>query len=280
MLSLSQFVGKKDLPEPWSEGEKIPWNEPGFSARMLREHLSQHHDAASRRFALIDQHVAWIDSLLPQRAARILDLGCGPGLYTSRLARLGHTCVGIDFSPASVAYAREQASREGLACDYIEADLRQAAFGGPYDAALFLFGELNVFRPQELESILQRSAAALRSGGLLVLEPSHFASVYAEAHKPARWSRHPEGGLFSERPHLMLYESFWHEGQRCAIERYLLIDAETSEPSFYAATSQAYHEAELVELLNQNGFEAIHSFQQLGGGEAAGDFFALVAKKV
>mgnify|MGYP001163269414 CR=1 FL=1 len=279
MLSLSQFVSKTEIPEPWGEGEKIPWNDPAFSARMLREHLSQQHDAASRRFALIDQHVAWIDSLLPQRAARILDLGCGPGLYTSRLARLGHRCVGIDFSPASIAYAREQTQREGLACDYIEADLRRADFGGPYDAALFLFGEANVFRPEELRAIIQRAAAALRSGGLLLLEPARFESTYAEAHRAPSWSRHPAGGLFSDRPHLLLHESFWHEGQRCSIERYLVIDAETGASSFYAATTQAYHEAELVELIAQNGFEAIGSFPQLGGGEASGDFYALVATK-
>ena len=35
--------------EPWSGVHKIPWDEPEFSARMLREHLSQEHDAASRR---------------------------------------------------------------------------------------------------------------------------------------------------------------------------------------------------------------------------------------
>lgn len=279
MLSLSQFVSKTEIPEPWGEGEKIPWNDPAFSARMLREHLSQQHDAASRRFALIDQHVAWIDSLLPQRAARILDLGCGPGLYTSRLARLGHRCVGIDFSPASIAYAREQTQREGLACDYIEADLRRADFGGPYDAALFLFGEANIFRPEELRAIIQRAAAALRSGGLLLLEPARFESTYAEAHRAPSWSRHPAGGLFSDRPHLLLHESFWHEGQRCSIERYLVIDAETGASSFYAATTQAYHEAELVELIAQNGFEAIGSLPQLGGGEASGDFYALVATK-
>lgn len=37
---------------------------------------------------------------------RILDLGCGPGLYTSRLARLGHCCVGIDFSEYAGLYER------------------------------------------------------------------------------------------------------------------------------------------------------------------------------
>ena len=39
-------------PLPWAEGEKIPWDEPAFSTRMLQEHLSQLHDGASRRAAV------------------------------------------------------------------------------------------------------------------------------------------------------------------------------------------------------------------------------------
>lgn len=47
-------------PQPWIDGGKIPWDEAGFSARMLQEHLSQEHDAASRRLNLIDRHVTWL----------------------------------------------------------------------------------------------------------------------------------------------------------------------------------------------------------------------------
>ena len=97
-MNLMDIVNRRPIPQPWAEGEKIPWNEPDFSQRMLREHLSQQHDLASRRFAVIDQHVAWIyRSALQEKPSRVLDLGCGPGLYASRLARLGHTCTGIDF---------------------------------------------------------------------------------------------------------------------------------------------------------------------------------------
>jgi 2-polyprenyl-3-methyl-5-hydroxy-6-metoxy-1,4-benzoquinol methylase len=77
---------------------------------MLAEHLTQAHDRASRRSTIIDQHTAWIhETLLQWQPATILDLGCGPGLYSNRLAALGHTCVGIDYSPASIAYAQKQA---------------------------------------------------------------------------------------------------------------------------------------------------------------------------
>ena len=48
-MKLPDLVGREPAPDPWTEGEKIPWHEPEFSRRMLEEHLSQHHDAASRR---------------------------------------------------------------------------------------------------------------------------------------------------------------------------------------------------------------------------------------
>jgi hypothetical protein len=55
-MNLLDLIRRTGIPEPWSEGEKIPWDEPGFSERMLKEHLSQEHDAASRRSEKIGFH--------------------------------------------------------------------------------------------------------------------------------------------------------------------------------------------------------------------------------
>ncbi len=96
--------------------------------------------------------------LLGSKPTSVLDLGCGPGLYSSRLARLGCSCTGIDFSPASIAYARLQAQEGGLACQYIEADLRTATFGAGFGLVLFIFGELNVFRPRRHARFFTRHA--------------------------------------------------------------------------------------------------------------------------
>lgn len=87
----------------WNGTYRIPWDDPDFSRRMLAEHLSQDHDLASRRSEWIDKQVAWIhEHLLGATPSRILDLGCGPGFYSHRLATLGHDCRGIDFGPASI----------------------------------------------------------------------------------------------------------------------------------------------------------------------------------
>ena len=177
-MQLTDIVKRTPDPEPWSEGEKIPWNDPDFSERMLREHLSQSHDLASRRLEVIEAHVAWIhERVLGRRPARILDLGCGPGLYASRLAQRGHQCIGIDFSPASIRHATEHSAREGLDCTYVHEDLRQADFGTGFDLVMFLFGELNVFRPTDAEAILAKASHALAPGGTLLLEPHRFDVV-------------------------------------------------------------------------------------------------------
>jgi hypothetical protein len=61
-MQLIEVVRRTPVPEPWAEGDTIPWNEPGFSARMLKEHFNQDHDAASRRTEKIERHVSWIHS--------------------------------------------------------------------------------------------------------------------------------------------------------------------------------------------------------------------------
>jgi len=264
-VNLLDLIHRTPVPVPWSEGEKIPWSDPAFSERMLREHLSQVHDAASRRSPIIDRHVDWIHrELLGGNPTRVLDLGCGPGLYTSRLARLGHRCVGVDFGPASIRYARETAAREQLACTYVEEDVRRAEVGTGFGLAMMLFGEFNVFSPADAAAILDKAYHALAPGGWLLLEPHTFAEVRREGEQPCHWSSHAQG-LFSERPHLYLEEYFWHEAQRVATTRYFIVDAATGEVTRHAASMQAYTEEDYRSLLQAHGFTDVLLYPALGG---------------
>lgn len=256
-LTLPQLIRRNPPTTPWSEGDNIPWHEPAFSARMLQEHLSQEHDAASRRFEIVDRHVAWIHTnLLAEKTSHILDLGCGPGLYSSRLAQLGHTCVGIDYSPASIAYARQTAAEQKLACTYIQEDLRQAEFGQGYDLAMLLYGELNVFRPAHAQQILAKVAQSLTPGGRLLLEPHTFGEIQATGEQPATWHSHAHS-VFGATPHLWLNEYFWHEKEQAATIRYYIVDPDTAQVTAYAQSMQAYTEADYRNLLGEASFEQI-----------------------
>jgi SAM-dependent methyltransferase len=280
-MKLLDIVDRSPEPAPWSEGDNIPWHDPVFSQRMLKEHLSQEHDAASRRFEIVDHHVDWIHhQLLLGRSAKILDLGCGPGLYASRLARLGHDCFGIDYSPASIAHGAEEAERENLRCTYLHQDIRRAEYGTGYDLVMLIFGEFNVFRPAEAASILQKAHQALAGNGFLLLEPHTFSVIERlGGRRPFWYSARSE--LFSDSPHLYLEESFWDASSSTTTIRYYIVDAATGNVTRYAQSLQAYTDQQYHSVLLQNGFEAITRYPSLTGKQdpTQGDFFALVGRK-
>ena len=275
-MTLPEIVRRQPVAEPWVEGDKIPWQDPEFSRRMLAEHLSQRHDAASRRFDKVDSHVAWIHrELLNGTPSRVLDLGCGPGLYTSRLARLGHECVGIDFSPASVAYATAQANKHNLRCSYVLQDMRTADYGRGYGLVMLIFGEFNVFKPRDAETILKKAHAALLPGGVLLLEPHTFEAVRAMGGNAAHWYSAPSG-VFADKPYLCLRESFWHPEHAATTERYFVVDAQTGVVVRFASSMQAYTDAEYRGLQSGRGFGDIRFYPSMGG-DAEGHKSGLVA---
>ena len=275
MSNLIEVVRRNIPPVPWAEGEKIPWNDPAFSARMLKEHLSQAHDAASRRAEIIDRHVDWIDRhLLQNKPATVLDLGCGPGFYAQRLSARGHTCTGVDFSPASIAYARQQSR-----ATYIEGDIRRIDYGTGFDLVMFVYGEFNVFRPDDARLILRKAHAALKPGGMLLLEPHSYDFMRGMGDQASTWSS-AESGLFTDQPHLMLEETFWDETQHVVTHRWYIVDAATGQVTRYADSMQAYTDEAYRQLLADCGFGPVTFYPSLSGeGDVQTELVALTAKK-
>lgn len=280
-MNLLDLVNRPAVPAPWAEGDNIPWHDPDFSRRMLKEQLCQDHDAASRRFEKIEKQVDWIhQKLLLGRPAKILDLACGPGLYSSRLSRLGHDCVGIDYSPAAIAYAIEQANKGSLRCTYQHQDIRRAEYGTDFGLAMLIYGEFNVFRSVDARKILQKAYRALASHGLLLLEPLTFAAIQKIGKQGTSWYS-AKNGLFSDRPYLCLEENFWETDSRTATTRYIVIDASTADVTRYAQTFQAYTNSEYQSILTECGFGDTEFFPSLTGAEdkSQDDLIAIAARK-
>ena len=247
-MNLTEFIVCSEQSFEAAKGSKIPWNEPGFIQRMLANHLAQEHDWASRRDGLVARQVDWLAGQL-QRPSRILDLGCGPGLYTQKLAALGHHCTGVDFSPASIAYAREQADSACLPLEYVLCDIREYISGQEFDCIIMTFGEFNVFVRQDASAILRNCARMLCDGGLFVLEAHTFDAVRAIGCAPATWQGHSQG-LFSGAAHLCLQKNTWNAADSSALSQYFIVDAATAQVQPYASFMQAYEPEEYREMLH------------------------------
>lgn len=276
-MNLLDLIHRNPDPEPWREDNKLSWDDPAFSERILAEHLSQEHDEASRRAELIDAHVEWLhNAVLKGKPSNVLDLCCGPGLYLSRLAKLGHQCAGIDIAPAAIHYAKETAKAEGLDIAYTQGDIRHTNYGSNYDLVSVIFGEINVFKREDFLKIAKKAKIALRKGGRLLLEAHTYETVREIAEGAPFWYSE-ESGLFSEKPHFCLIENFWHEDDQATSVRYYIVDAATGEVSKQAWSMQAYTEDDYEAILRAAGFNEIIFHDSFGDAEDD-DFWVIEAK--
>jgi 2-polyprenyl-6-hydroxyphenyl methylase / 3-demethylubiquinone-9 3-methyltransferase len=104
--------------------------------------------------------------LRPLKDLRFLDIGCGGGLVSEPLARMGATVTGIEPEDANIAAARTHAAGQGLTIDYQALRVEDlAANGAQFDCVVCL--EVLEHVP-DVRSFLKAVASLVRPGGLLI----------------------------------------------------------------------------------------------------------------
>ena len=125
------------------------------------------YDQAFRELAAagMDVHgeAAYVAALVPP-GSRVLDAGCGTGRVGIELARRGYDVVGVDSDASMLEVAREQAP----ALDWRLQDLVDLRDERAYDLVVAAGNVMVFLSPGTGPEVVQRLAAALRPGGLLV----------------------------------------------------------------------------------------------------------------
>jgi 2-polyprenyl-6-hydroxyphenyl methylase/3-demethylubiquinone-9 3-methyltransferase len=121
---------------------------------------------------------------------RILDIGCGGGILSEPLARLGGNVVGIDPAPENVEVARLHAEQAGLAIDY-RAATAEALADANEKFDIVIASEV-VEHVADLPLFIKRAAEMTKPGGLLVVTTINrtiksFALAIVGAEYVLRW---------------------------------------------------------------------------------------------
>ncbi len=276
--ALARYAQKPALDEP---GETLFWNDPYISQQMLKAHLDPNTDAASRKPETIDRIVAFmVDQLDLQKGSFFLDLGCGPGLYTTRLARLGLNVTGIDFSPNSLEYARQQARQENQSIEYIQQDYLTLDYDGVFDAACLIYFDLGVFSKPNREKLLPRIARALKPGGHFVFD---VVTSSSRAHIPegkTGWEVYPSAGFWRPNAHLVLTQAFHYPEDGAYLDRYLVLDL-AGNLTVYNVWEHHFAVEQLRSEFTKAGFSELAFWSDLTGApyeERAGSLGVIATK--
>jgi SAM-dependent methyltransferase len=279
---LWKIYRRSDPPLPWTEGSDLFWNDPALSERILREHLDDAHGAASRASTERILQLDWLWAALDLKPDQhLFDVTCGPGLYAVELARRGCRVTGVDFSPASIAYAKDLALIEGVAdrCTFGEEDIRHVAYRqANFDAALLLYGQLAVFSPAEARQILEKIGRSLKPGGWLCLELLDQTHVDKT---DSTWWFTDDSGLWGDKPFLHLGERVWHAAEQASVERYHIIHLETGDLIEMYLTDQTYAVETMTDMLYQAVFDPVEVFLAWDGLPLAdaGEWVTYLARK-
>ena len=161
------------------------WNlrSNGFSS-SVREELCECGESISGKIC---------GNLGLERGSKVLDLGCGPGLFSILMARMGMEVIGVDYSPRMVETARENALVEGLEIEFMRMDAQDMDFDdGTFDAVVSRNMFWTLPEPERCYSEVSR---VLKHGGkLLVMDGNFYLHHYNEDYRIDPTDRDPDAG--------------------------------------------------------------------------------------
>jgi 2-polyprenyl-6-hydroxyphenyl methylase / 3-demethylubiquinone-9 3-methyltransferase len=141
------------------------WWDPHGEMRALHminpPRLGYIRDAACRHFGRDPKRLDCLAGL------RILDIGCGAGVLSEPLARIGAAVVGADASDTIIEVARHHAAQSGLTIDYRSVTAEALADAGErFDIVLAMEVVEHV---ADLHLFVRRCAEMVKPGGLMVV---------------------------------------------------------------------------------------------------------------
>ena len=264
-MELDTILDYAKKPALYEKGSAVMWTDPYISEQLLQVHLNPDIDLASRKPATIEKTVEWILSRVNGAELNILDLGCGPGLYTEKLAKAGHIVTGVDFSTVSIKHAKQSAESNGLAIKYLQQDyLKLDVPPGSFDLVTMIYTDLGVLIPDERDNLLRNVHAALKPGGMFIFDVLNDTNLEAKV-SPKSWEA-SISGFWRKGPFVSLSESMLYAKEKVILSQHIVQDEIGAE--VYRFWTHFFSDEDLKNILEERGFRN-HSFHRdvLPGGD-------------
>lgn len=273
------LIALNQRPAPFSVyTTDVLWTDPYISERMLECHLDPEGDLASRRTASIEGIVEWMDRRFAFTGKAVCDLGCGPGLYATLMARRGARVTGMDFSPRSIEYARAMARKSACSLTFEKADYLKDELPPDQDIVCLIYGDLCALSPERRRVLYEKVRGSLKPGGRFVFDVFSVAQ-FDERQEGASYGRRLMGGFWAPGDYFGFLTTFLYGDEKLALDRYLIVEPGRRREVF---NWLQYFDPDVVAAeLTGSGFEIEQVVDVLTGepiGPSTGEF-AVIARR-
>lgn len=256
------------------------WTDEHTSKQMLEYHLNEAVDLASRNREFIERSAEWILSHFHiGNNTEIADFGCGPGLYTNRLAEQGAAVTGIDFSQNSLEYARKAAAEKELKVEYVHADYLDFDTTKRFDLIIMIMCDFCVLSPQQRKKLLCKFRSLLKPDGAVLLDVNSL-NRFEKREESATYEWNHLNGFWSPEDYYCFVNTFKYEKEKVILDKYTIIEASRRRTVYN--WFQHFSPEMLEKEFADRGLSISEVFSDVAGApfDVAADEFAVVAKSI
>lgn len=186
----------------------------------------------------------------------VLELACGTGNITNRLAKRRYNIVGVDISSEMLTFAKSKAHDMGIEVKYLNQDMRELDYNKKLDSILCLCDGFNyILEDDDLLSVFKRVHSLLKEDGLFIFDISSYYklseilgnNIYAENFEDVSyiWENY-----FDEETSICELDLTIFKRKKELFERH--------QESHY---QRAYKVEEIFSILNKIGFKNIRMYK-------------------
>jgi len=255
------------------------WTDEHTSKQMLKYHLDKEVDLSSRNAKFISHSVEWITSKFKVRKGiKIADFGCGPGLYTTKLAKTQADVTGIDFSKRSIQYAQEIAADGRLSINYVHQNYLDYETEDRFDLIIMIMCDFCALSPDQRKTMLSKFYTLLKSGGYVLLDV-YSLNAFKQLQETAIHEANLLNGFWSPDKYYGFLNTFKYEKDKVMLDKYTIIEAKRTRTIY---NWLQYFSPESLEKEFENcGLSVVERYSDVAGSPfyPESDEFAIVAGK-
>lgn len=256
------------------------WTDEHTSKQMLSFHLNEAIDVSSRNAEFIDRSVEWIASEFNiDRETKIVDFGCGPGLYAARLAKRGANVTGIDFSKRSIEYAKEVAAREQLNINYLNQNYLEYETEDRFDLVLMIMCDFCALSPTQRKEILSKFHKILKPSGSALLDV-YSLSAFEQREEATTYEVNQLNGFWSPNKYYGFLNTFKYDKEKVMLDKYTIVESERTRQVYNWL--QYFALENLEREFNEANFSVEGFYSDLAGTpfDRKSSEFAVIAHKM